>query len=79
MKSLLVLLAVTAAVGLAAPAGARPIDLNTPSPSSAPAPAPVETSGGGSDTWVVLLAAGLAFVAGAAGARLVSVPRRASA
>lgn len=75
MKSLLVLLAVTAALGLAAPAGARPIDVNTPSSSSAPAPAPVETSGGGSDAWVVILAAGLAFVAGAAGTRLVAVPR----
>ena len=81
MKSLLALLAVTAALGFAAPAGARPIDLNTPTPSSAPAPAPVETSGGGSDTWVVILAAGLAFVAGAAAARVVALPRagRASA
>jgi hypothetical protein len=79
MKSLLALLAATAVLVLAAPAGARPIDLDTPSPSSAPAPAPAparaDTSDGGSQTWVVILAAGVAFVAGAAGARLVSVRR----
>ena len=79
MKPLLALLAATAVLVLAAPAGARPIDLNTPSPSSAPAPAPApaaaDTSGGGSETWVVLLAAGVAFVAGAAGARLALVRR----
>jgi hypothetical protein len=81
MKHLLALLAATAVLVLAAPAGARPIDLDTPSPSSAPAPAPApapavaDTPGGGSETWVVILAAGLAFVAGAAGARLVLVRR----
>lgn len=77
MKPLLALLAATAVLVLAAPAGARPIDLDTPSPSSAPAPAPAaaDTSGGGSETWLVLLAAGVAFVAGAAGARLVLVRR----
>jgi len=81
MKSLLALLAATAALALAAPAGARPIDLNTPTPSAAPAPPAdtsipaADTSGGGSETWVVILAAGVAFVAGAGGARLVSAPR----
>jgi hypothetical protein len=86
MKSLLALLAATAAFALATPAGARPIDgSGTPIPSAAPAaepaPAAADASGGGSQTWVVLLAAGVAFVAGAAGARLVAVPRagRASA
>ena len=79
MKALLALLAATAALALAAPAGARPID--TPIAPAAPSTAPADTPGGGSEIWVVILAAGLAFVAGAAGARLVSVPRagRASA
>jgi hypothetical protein len=75
MKSLLALVAAIAALALAAPAGARPIDLNTPSPFAAPAAPAADTSGGGSETWVVILAAGVAFVAGAAGARLVSAPR----
>ena len=87
MKPLLVLLAVTAALALATPAGARPIDGPAtpiaPAVPAAPAPAPAaaDTSDGGSDTWIVVLAAGIAFVAGAAGARLVSLPRagRASA
>ena len=78
MKSLLALLAATAALALAGPAAARPIDAaGTPTRPSAPAPAPAATDSpdGGSQTWVVILAAGVAFVAGAAGARLVSVPR----
>jgi hypothetical protein len=84
MKSLFALLAATAVLALAAPAGARPIDLYGPNSAAAPAsaPAPADTSdGGGSETWIVVLAAGVAFVAGAAGSRLVRVPRprRASA
>jgi len=82
MKAFLALLAATAALALAGPAAARPIDgPGTPLPSAAPAPAPADTSSGGSEIWVVILAAGVAFVAGAVGARLVAVPRtgRASA
>ena len=67
------LVALLAALVIAAPAGARPIDADRPAPSVAPSSSPAAS--GGIDPWIVPLAAVLAFAAGAGAARLVPTLR----
>jgi hypothetical protein len=75
MRTILALLAVAAALAVAAPAGAMPIDAHGPIPSDTPPAAPVAAPASGHETWTLVAAAALAFAAGAAAARLVPVPR----
>jgi hypothetical protein len=77
MKPIVATLAAIAVLAIAAPAGARPIDAYGPIPSDAPADAGQVTShpSPGTETWVVIAAAVLAFAAGASAARLVPVAR----
>jgi hypothetical protein len=76
MKSLLILAAVAAALALAAPAGAMPIKdpVTTPHHEVAPSPLPADTHG--TSLLVVVIVGGVAFLTGAAAARLVPAPRR---
>jgi hypothetical protein len=74
MKTALAVLALTAALAVAAPAVARPIDSYGPIPSGTPQGAPAPAPSSGTDGWlVVVAAAALAFAAGAGAARLVPV------
>jgi hypothetical protein len=66
------LIAILAALVVAAPAAARPIDADRPAPSVAPSSSPAR---GGIDPWIVPLAAVLAFAAGAGAAKLVPTLR----
>ena len=79
MKTFMAILAAVAALAVAAPAGAMPIDNYRAIPTDAPRatpPAPVPPPSSGTDTWVVLAAVVLAFGAGAGAARLVTVRPR---
>jgi hypothetical protein len=72
MKTIVAVLAAVALLAVAAPTGARPIDVYGPTPTtSSPAPAPSS----GAETWTVIAAAALAFAAGAGAARLVPAVR----
>ena len=68
MKTLIATLVTIAVLAIAAPAGARPIDLYGPIPSDTPATAgPVTSSpSSGTETWVVIAVAVVAFAAGRA-------------
>jgi hypothetical protein len=72
MRTALAALVAAAALMLAAPAGARPIDADRPAPSVAPTSAPAPS---GPDPWVVPVAAVLAFAAGVGAATLVPTLR----
>jgi hypothetical protein len=76
MKSLLILAAVAAALALAAPAGAMPIRDPATTPHHEIAPPPLVDTHDGTPLLVVLIVGGVAFLAGAAAARLVPAPRR---
>jgi hypothetical protein len=73
VKTVLAVLALTAALAVAAPAVARPIDSYGPIPSGTPQGAPAPAPSSGTDGWLVVAAVALAFAAGAGAARLVPV------
>jgi hypothetical protein len=76
MKSLLTLAAVIAALALAAPAGAMPLnDHPASSHRLVASPPPADTSDG-TPLLVFVIVAGVAFLAGAAAVRLAPAPRR---
>jgi hypothetical protein len=74
MRTLIAGLVAFAVLALAAPAGASPIDAYGPIPSGSPA-GPPPASSTGTETWLVVALSVLAFVLGAAAARLAPVMR----
>ena len=77
MKPILATLVAIAVLAVAAPAWARPIDALSPIPSdgAVEAPRPPTAPSSGTETWVVVAAAALAFAAGAGAARLAPALR----
>jgi hypothetical protein len=72
MKTFIAVLAAVALLAVAAPAGAMPIDNYR----SIPSEAPLSTApSSGTETWVVIAAAALAFAAGTGAARLAPAVR----
>jgi hypothetical protein len=76
MKALLTLTAVVVALALAAPAGAMPLYDHPATPRTVAAPPPPADTHDGTPLLVVALVGGVAFLTGAAAARLAPAPRR---